>query len=154
VKIADSRAPLPPNVMDFLGHEADKMRRLNHPNIVRLLEFVSPRQVEGPERDGFIVLEYIDGTTLQELFEREPLSPIRLAQILTTVADALNYAHHSGLIHRDLKPANILLDRKQEPHICDFGLAIDVETQLLLRPEIAGTLSYMAPEQVWGQTPR
>ena len=71
---------------------------------------------------------------------------------MARVADAVHHAHLAGLIHRDLKPSNILLDSQGVPKVCDFGLAVDEEVQRLRRGEVAGTLPYMAPEQVRGET--
>ena len=66
----------------------------------------------------------------------------------------MHHAHIAGLVHRDLKPSNILLDTRGDPRVCDFGLAVDEEIQRMRRGEVAGTLPYMAPEQVRGETNR
>jgi len=70
------------------------------------------------------------------------------------VCAAVGHAHASGLVHRDLKPANILLDDAGNAHVTDFGLAIDEETQHDKAGEISGTVPYMPPEQVRGETQR
>jgi serine/threonine protein kinase len=71
--------------------------------------------------------------------------------VLILAADALAHAHEHGLVHRDLKPENILLDRHDRPHIADFGLAVHEDDRWPRRGEIAGTPSYMAPEQWRGR---
>jgi WD40 repeat protein len=81
-----------------------------------------------------------------------PPSHAQAARLLATVADALHYAHHRGFVHRDLKPSNILIDRFGRPHVGDFGLAIHEDRQRSHKGECAGTPSYMAPEQVRGES--
>ena len=140
----DGAGSIPP-----LLQEAQLAARLKHPAIVPVYEV-------GKDDNGghFVVLEYIDGITLKHLIREDDLSLHQVLSILTTVADALQYAHERGLTHRDLKPANILIDRQRRPYIADFGLAIDESMQLLRRREIAGTPPYMAPEQAAGETHR
>ena len=74
--------------------------------------------------------------------------------LLARVAEAVHPAHKQGLVHRDLKPANILVDVDGKPHVADFGLAVDEDSQLKRKGEVAGTIPYMAPEQVQGETHR
>jgi serine/threonine protein kinase/formylglycine-generating enzyme required for sulfatase activity len=138
-----------------LAEEAKKLKELNHPRIVKLYEYVEG-SVEGEAQDGFIVLEYVEGNTLEELLRAGRLEPERLATITALVARAVHHAHthRPAFVHRDLKPSNILLDLQGEPHVCDFGLALDEEVQMRRRREVAGTLHYMAPEQVRGEAHR
>ncbi|MGZ3393373.1 MAG: serine/threonine-protein kinase [Isosphaeraceae bacterium] len=141
-----------------LAEEAQRLSALDHPGIVKIHEFVTPpsdailEQEGGP--GGFIVLEYVPGLNLEELFRQTSMAPARLAQIAAEIADAIHHAHMLGLVHRDLKPSNVLIDAHGHPRVCDFGLAIDEEIQRLRRGEVAGTLPYMAPEQVRGETNR
>ncbi|WP_165222265.1 protein kinase domain-containing protein [Aquisphaera insulae] len=140
-----------------LADEARRLRSLDHPGIVRLHEFVPPSGEAGDDPgvvDGFIVLEYVAGQTLENLMSRGRIEPGRLARLVADVAAAVHHAHNAGLTHRDLKPSNILLDALGNPRVCDFGLAIDEEIARLLRGEVAGTVPYMAPEQVRGETNR
>jgi serine/threonine protein kinase/formylglycine-generating enzyme required for sulfatase activity len=140
-----------------LAEEFHRLNNLDHPGIVKVYGFVPPADQGDSEEaadSGFIVLEWIDGPTLEQLFRTDRPGPKDLAEILARVADAVHHAHLAGLIHRDLKPSNILLDARSVPKVCDFGLAVDEEVQRLRRGEVAGTLPYMAPEQVRGETNR
>ncbi len=154
IKVARANDATGQRRMMSLAEEARKLEGLHHPGIVKMYEHVLGG--EGDGRDGFIVLEYVEGFTLEELLQAGRPEPRRLAAIVAKVADAVHHAHtHStGLVHRDLKPSNILLDLQGDPHVCDFGLAVDEEVQRLRRNEVAGTLPYMAPEQVRGETHR
>ena len=158
IKVARTGDPFSRRRLMSLAEEAQRLAALDHPGIVKIHEFVTPpsdailEQEGGP--GGFIVLEYVPGLNLEELFRQTSMAPARLAQIAAEVADAIHHAHTLGLVHRDLKPSNILIDAHGHPRVCDFGLAIDEEIQRLRRGEVAGTLPYMAPEQVRGETNR
>ncbi len=108
-----------------------------------------------PDADGdeFLVMEYVDGRSLEDLLRSGPLSAGRTAELMLGVVEALEHSHRHGLIHRDLKPANILLHHGHLPRVTDFGLALNL-TDLRRAPEIAGTVPYMAPEQASGETHR
>ena len=134
---------------DALVNEARSAAKLRHPGIVTVHDI-------GYDRAGevFLVLDYIPGETLAVEFARGRPTPARLAGIMVRVADAVNHAHVSGLVHRDLKPSNILIDLRGIPFVADFGLALSEESQRLRSGEVAGTPSYMAPEQVRGEVHR
>jgi serine/threonine protein kinase/Flp pilus assembly protein TadD len=128
--------------------EGEAAASLQHPNIVQIYEV--------GEQDGrsFFSLEFVEGSTLEKCLARSPLSARQAAQLLETVARAVQYAHERGIVHRDLKPANILLSADRIPKITDFGLAKRLQGQVG-RTEtgaILGTPSYMAPEQALGQS--
>jgi serine/threonine protein kinase len=133
--------------VDMFRTEARSIARLVHPNIVRVLEF----GVEG--KTPFLVLDYAPNGTLRQRHmygTRVPL-PIVVSYI-KQVAEALQYAHDEKLIHRDVKPENILLGRRNEILLSDFGIALMVQTfRYQSVQNVAGTLPYMAPEQIQGQ---
>jgi eukaryotic-like serine/threonine-protein kinase len=123
--------------------EAGAAAALSHPNIVPIY------QVGEHEGQPFFVMKLIEGRTLAELVKHGPLPPRRAAEILLSVARAVEHAHDRGVLHRDLKPANILLDGGEQPLVTDFGLAKRTGSSASLTGTgaILGTPSYMAPEQ-------
>lgn len=125
--------------------EARTAARLNHPAIV-------PVHDVGRHDDAtpFVVMDYIEGSSLEEVLRAERLSPSRLVEIIIEVADAVHHAHRLGIVHRDLKPTNVLLDTEGKPHITDFGLAERWEG-LDPKPSfgqstVAGTAHFIPPE--------
>jgi serine/threonine protein kinase/Flp pilus assembly protein TadD len=134
--------------------EALALAKLNHPNITTVHDFDT--------RDGidFLVMEYIPGAVLSEKLAAGPLPEKDVIRLGRQLADGLAAAHEQGLIHRDLKPGNLRLTTDSRLKILDFGLAKllqrdadkTVDSQLTLIPEGAGTLPYMAPEQLRGET--
>ena len=136
--------------------EARVAQQLEHPNIVRMLEFG-----ETAEGTCFIAFELLDGEPLFALLGREaPLVAARAARIATQVLKSLMAAHEQGVIHRDIKPGNVFLCRyageQDFVKVLDFGVAKPLvasgltEAGLTTEGELIGTPSYMAPEQVAG----
>ena len=128
--------------------EKETLAALEHPSIV-------PIYAAG-ESDGvlFIAMRLVDGPDLQARIKRQGhLSLRETVQILEPIADAVDYAHATGVIHRDLKPSNIILDRDNRPYLTDFGLGkrLEVDSQVSLPGMAIGTLDYMAPEQFTGK---
>jgi serine/threonine protein kinase/Tfp pilus assembly protein PilF len=127
--------------------EAEAVARLEHPGIVPIHEV--------GERDGscYFSMQFIEGGQLEEVVRDAPISIQQSAELVTNVARIVHYAHEHGILHRDIKPGNILLDKKGEPHLTDFGLARLVETESTVTGtlEVLGTPSYMAPEQAAGE---
>ena len=129
--------------------EARTLARLIHPNIVRVLDFGVK------ERIPFLVLDYAPNGTLRQRHPygtRVPL-PIVVSYV-RQVAEALQYAHGEKLVHRDVKPENMLLGRRDEVLLSDFGLALMAQStrfQSLQDVEVGGTLVYIAPEQIQGK---
>src|SRR5947209_18507342 len=98
-------------------------------------------------------MAYIEGATLTVLIRRDrPLPPGRAVEVAYKLARALEEAHGRGIVHRDLKPANVMMNRRGEPVIMDFGLArrMDQDTRLTHQGSVMGTPAYMPPEQVRG----
>src|SRR5947207_5320217 len=126
--------------------EAEAAASLDHPGIVPIYEV--------GERDGscYFSMKFIEGGQIDEVGRRTPLSIRQAAKLIAKVARTVDYAHEHGILHRDIKPGNILLDRKGEPHLTDFGLArlVETESTVTRTMEVLGTPSYMAPEQAVG----
>jgi serine/threonine protein kinase len=128
--------------------EARSAAQLDHPGIVSLYE-------ASRTEDGicYLVEEFIPGATLADRLSAGPLDPRSAAELVSAVADALDYAHRHGVIHRDLKPSNIMLDQEGRPHLMDFGLAKhETEVPLTLDGQVLGTPAYMSPEQARGES--
>ena len=126
--------------------EAEAAASLNHPCIVPIYEV--------GERDGacYFSMGLVEGGQLDAILKREPMPIRRAVELMVKLARTVHYAHEHGILHRDIKPGNILLDKKGEPHLTDFGLARLVETESTVTRtlEVMGTPSYMAPEQAAG----
>jgi serine/threonine protein kinase len=135
------------NDLDWFQSEARTIARLIHPNIVRVLEF----GVEGIT--PFLVLDYAPNGTLRQQHPKGSVLPLpTVVTYVKQMAEALQYAHDQKLIHRDVKPENMLVGRSNEVLLSDFGIALMAQT---LRDQegmqdVAGTLLYMAPEQIQG----
>ncbi|MEQ1731982.1 MAG: serine/threonine-protein kinase, partial [Vicinamibacterales bacterium] len=145
-----------PEAMGRFAREAQTASALNHPNICTIYD------IGEQDRRAFIVMEYLDGTTLKDRLADGPLSLTAVVEIGLQVADALDAAHTAGIIHRDIKPANIFVGARDRAKVLDFGLAkkqvsatepLDLTTMAGTRPGVVmGTVAYMAPEQASGDT--
>lgn len=127
--------------------EARTLAQLIHPGIVRVLDFGLKEQTP------FLVLDYAPNGTLRQRHPKGTRLPLSLiADYVQQVADGLQYAHDNNLIHRDIKPENLLLGRRNEVLLTDFGLAIMAPNSLSMAAEqIAGSVGYIAPEQILGK---
>ncbi len=126
--------------------EVAAVAQLEHPNIVPIYEVGSDQGWQ------YFGMKLIEGQTLSQRIAAGPVPEREAAQLVMTIARAIQYAHERGIVHRDLKPANILLDEQGGPHVSDFGLAKRTAAgdSLTQTGAILGTPSYMAPEQASG----
>jgi tRNA A-37 threonylcarbamoyl transferase component Bud32 len=128
--------------------EAQSAGILSHPNIVTIHDVVD----DGDDGMCFIAMEYVKGTNLKSLMQRpEPFSLEFLVNVVSQIADGLDYAHMRGVVHRDIKPANILIDADNRVKITDFGIARLDTSNLTMEGQLLGTPNYMAPEQIQGK---
>src|SRR5215213_1563470 len=145
------------NLKHRLVREAQSAAKLDHPNICAIYD------VNEADSFTFIVMQYIEGETLAERMEREPLSVSTALTVAEQAAEGLAEAHARGIVHRDIKPQNMMLTQRGQLKVLDFGLAkkmlssdsIDDEAptaMLLSKPgHVIGTMPYMSPEQVQGE---
>src|SRR5947209_8347170 len=127
--------------------EARTIAHMQHDHIVSILEFGVESNVP------FLVMEYAPNGTLRQRHPRgTPLPLEHIVPYVRQIADALQYAHDGKLIHRDVKPENMLLGANDELLLSDFGIALVVKSSLFQdKEEVAGTVCYMAPEQLQGK---
>jgi len=133
-----------PDDMARFRSEASAAARLSHPHIVAVHDV----GIEGEM--PFLVMQYVEGTTLAKKLADGPLPPRVAATLLEPICRAVEHAHNRGVLHRDLKPSNILIDTLGRPLVGDFGLAkrIDLGNEgPTITGAILGSPSYMAPEQ-------
>jgi hypothetical protein len=128
--------------------EARLSAQLNHPHVVAVFDAV----VDPETQAHWLVMEYVDGTTLAQVVRKGGhLSPDVAAPLLLQAADALVAAHAAGIVHRDVKPSNILVDRTWRVKLTDFGIArIESDASLTQTGLLTGSPSYLAPEVVTG----
>lgn len=126
--------------------EARAAANLTHPNIVQVFEIGQEGGLD------FIVTAYVNGINLKEWLKKNSLDPWKAAQLVATVATAIQHAHDKSVIHRDLKLTNVLMDEKGKPHIVDFGIAKQEakDDSLAVHGQAVGTPAYMSPEQALG----
>jgi len=127
--------------------EAKAAGRLNHRNIVGIYDY-------GEERGlSFIVMEFVQGKELKSFFAvQHPFSMSQIVRLMGELLDALGYSHSRGVVHRDVKPDNIFITEDGSVKLGDFGIARIDSTSRTHAGTVLGTPSYMAPEQIRGET--
>jgi len=157
IKFLSARLAADPQARQRLFREARAAARLDHPNVCAVYEIAEEQGL------AFIVMQWVEGETLATRLRRSPLGLKDALEVAVQVTDAVALAHTQGIIHRDIKPQNIMIDTRGQAKVMDFGLAkaiekpqaaLDEDTHSLLTTSAAiiGTLPYMSPEQLRGET--
>src|SRR5437667_534887 len=148
VKVLAAAKAEDPSSLERFYREARAVAALDHPNIVRAYD------IDQDDKLHFLVMEYVDGASLQEIVKRSgPMDITRAAHYVRQSAIGLQHAHDAaGLVHRDVKPGNILVDRTGAVKVLDMGLArfFNDEEDILTKKydeNVLGTADYLAPEQ-------
>ncbi len=146
IKILQTRLSGSDDLESFLK-EARFIAQLSHPHIVRVLDFGVH------EETPFLVMEYAPNGTLRERHPSGTVLPLpTVISYVKQVADALQYAHSEKLVHRDIKPENMLVGRRNDVLLSDFGIALIAQSsRYQSTQDVTGTISYMSPEQIQGK---
>lgn len=145
--LPDSLSPTPKdrnNHQKIFFNEARAAGKLVHPNIVAVHDAMFENDI------CYLIMEYIEGVTLKEFTSEKSLLPMYdVLKIIFQSARALDYAHQNGVVHRDIKPSNMMISSRREIKITDFGIAhIEGPKANSWKENMAGTVSYMSPEQL------
>ena len=127
-------------------NEAKLQAKLSHPNIVNIINYIES------EDNVYLIMEYVDGETLESKLKREGAIPYEEAvEISVDILEALNYLHSKGIVHRDLKPSNIMFSESGLVKITDFGISKLIGNKGVTTTALAGSYIYMSPEEIKGE---
>jgi serine/threonine-protein kinase len=151
IKVLKSDLKETPEFLERFEREAEAALRLDHPNLVKILEYA--KQADRL----YLVEEFLHGGSLRDIFAKEPGKPLSMEQTTHTldqIASVLDYAHAQGIIHHDMKPENILYDSEGNAHLSDLGITKNIDPNAALtREELEfGNPFYMSPEE-WERKP-
>ncbi len=147
LKILSPEKQKDPQFAERFEREARALAWLNQPHIVTVYDF---GEMQGT---FYLLMEFVDGLSLRQLMQQRRLASSEALAVVIQICQALQYAHEQGVIHRDIKPENILIDKKGQVKIADFGIAKLLEPEpkdisLTGAADVVGTPHYMAPEQI------
>ena len=149
LKVLAGPSLLVPETIARFRREAEAMRALDHPSIVKIID------AGISEPWYYLAMEYVDGTSLRSVLSERVRPLVDLVRTIREVAGGLQHAHERGIVHRDLKPENILIREDGAAKITDFGLARfkhQDDTRLTGTGVMLGTLEYASPEQASGRS--
>ncbi|WP_019631606.1 Stk1 family PASTA domain-containing Ser/Thr kinase [Actinomadura atramentaria] len=142
-----------PTFQERFRREAQSAASLNHPSVIAVYD--TGEDMIGDNSIPYIVMEYVDGSTLRDLLrENRALRPEKALEITDGILRALDYSHRAGIVHRDIKPANVMLTRQHEVKVMDFGIAramADSASTMTQTAQVIGTAQYLSPEQARGE---
>ncbi len=146
VKVMSNEVSVKGNADERFEREGEILKQFRHPNIVRFLAYGRY------QKRTYLAMEFVEGTTLDDVLERKgPIAWRKALDLGVQLAEALHYAHQKGVVHRDLKPSNLMITKDGQLKLTDFGIAKDLDaTALTGTGRTLGTAAYMAPEQIRG----
>lgn len=144
IKLFSEESADSPDFVERFRREARLCRDLQHPGIVRLLDWGN--------QDGifYLAMEFVDGPSLREVIPKDGMVTDDALDYIIKISEALEYAHQREIIHRDIKPENILLTSRGQIKLTDFGLAREIQSSFTKTGRALGTPGYMSPEQIQG----
>ena len=147
IKILDKQFTYNQNIKARFIEEAKKLVRLDHPNVVKVTDFISENEHVA------YVMEYINGKSLRELLNSKRLTDVEIENYLNQMVVALNYIHKEGIVHRDIKPSNFIIATNGTLKLVDFGISKSIDASSVDHTSTStnlsmGTLLYMSPEQI------
>jgi len=128
--------------MQRFAREAEILRRIDHPNIVKIFDY----NFDDSKGLPYLIMEHVNGRQLSQHMKQESLDFNRKISIIKQTADALDYVHRLGIIHRDIKPENILVTEDGIVKITDFGIGKIIDSELTIAGDVMGSPAYMSPE--------